>query len=83
MGTPKITDLVILINDLEGKNIFIHCAQGYGRTGLVTIALLLRQGIIKEVDDGIFYLKSFRPALDLSPQQIKFLRKYKDKFLKK
>jgi len=31
---PNIEDLVALLERIEGKNLYLHCAQGHGRTGL-------------------------------------------------
>jgi hypothetical protein len=37
---------------LPGRT-FIHCAQGHGRTGLFALAVLLRSGAARSVEDGL------------------------------
>lgn len=78
-SVPNIEKLMDLLEKVENKNLYIHCAQGHGRTGLVALALLLRKGIIKDVREGVDYLKSFRPALNLNNYQIEYLEKNKDR----
>jgi hypothetical protein len=48
---------------------FIHCAQGHGRTGLFTLAFMLRSGAIKSVEEGLAKLQSVRPRIRLSGAQ--------------
>jgi hypothetical protein len=48
---------------------FIHCAQGHGRTGLFTLALMLRTGAVRSVDEGLAKLQSVRPRIRLSNAQ--------------
>lgn len=75
---PKFEDLIALLERIEGKNLYLHCAQGHGRTGLVALALLLRNKTIQDVDEGLSYLQSFRPALNLSSNQVAYLKQNKN-----
>lgn len=57
----------------EGK-LYIHCAQGHGRTGLFTSILLIRRGVVSNLDEALALLKAKRPALALTPEQKQFVR---------
>ena len=76
-STPKIKDFINLLKQIENKKIFIHCAQGHGRTGLVALAFIMRKGLVKDPKEGILHLQSLRPALKLNNNQINYLEKYK------
>ena len=56
------------LNELNG-NIYIHCAQGHGRTGLFAILLLANKGEIQSFDEGYSLLKSRRPLLGVNKKQ--------------
>ena len=75
-GVPEIDKLIQLLFQIDNKKVYIHCAQGHGRTGLVTLALLLKNGTINDIDSGILFLQKFRPALNLNLSQIEYLKKH-------
>ena len=58
---------------LPGK-IYIHCAEGHGRTGLFTSALLVEQAEFSTVDEALAYVKSKRPQVRLSRRQMLVLQ---------
>ncbi|QDU96489.1 dual specificity protein phosphatase family protein [Lignipirellula cremea] len=58
--------------------IYIHCAQGHGRTATFAIAWLLHQGICQSVDDAENYVLQRRPAAHLNPAQRAMLRSLYD-----
>ena len=67
---PKPEALVAAIRDLKAdEHVFIHCAQGHGRTGLAAIALLMHRGIVNTTDEGLSLLRGFRPGIGLSADQ--------------
>jgi protein-tyrosine phosphatase len=74
-NVPKLERLLELLQKLKGKGLYIHCAQGHGRTGLVTLALLLNNGTITSVSEGLEMLQSIRPALNLNRAQVRYLEK--------
>ena len=55
---------------------YVHCAQGYGRTGLFALTLLADRGRIRSFDDGMALIKSARPGIKLNRIQEKFVRKF-------
>jgi hypothetical protein len=73
---PKVSDLNKMFSGLKGESLFIHCAQGHGRTGLVAAAYLVFSGKVADVDEAISLLQRVRPRLRLSIEQKAFLKKY-------
>ena len=55
--------------------IYLHCAQGHGRTGLVAALLLISRGEADDVDSAIAIIKSVRPGVGLNRFQLENLRK--------
>ena len=49
--------------------VYVHCAEGHGRTGLFAAALLLRQEMFSEADEVIEFLQSKRPLIRLGKRQ--------------
>ena len=54
---------------LEGT-IYIHCAEGHGRTGLFAAALLVKLGQFDSTDDALEFVKSKRPLVRLGKIQL-------------
>ncbi len=48
---------------------YLHCANGYGRTGTLAAAVLLLGGHVETVDDALQYLGNCRPGVRLNSQQ--------------
>ena len=51
------------------KPVLIHCAQGHGRTGLVTAAVLIAFGGIQTAGDAIAMIQAVRPGVELNKAQ--------------
>lgn len=67
---PAPVVLMATIRSLQPhEHVFIHCAQGHGRTAMAAIALLLHRGQTTNVADGLRLLKAIRPGVSLSPSQ--------------
>ena len=83
-GVPAVDELELLLSQVQGGRVYIHCAQGHGRTGLVATALLLRQEKVKTVSEAISLLQKQRPRLKLNQLQEKFLEEFakKNSFLR-
>lgn len=73
---PAIEDLREAVESSVNGRVFVHCAQGHGRTGLFALALLLRRGRVQTVEEGIGLLRSLRPAVRLNRVQLEFARRY-------
>jgi protein-tyrosine phosphatase len=68
-SSPTPDQLDEAIKRLSPGPTFIHCAQGHGRTGLFTLALLLHTRAVPTVSDGMKLLASFRPGVRLNADQ--------------
>ena len=66
-------DLKACIDSLPEGAIYIHCAQGHGRTGFFACALLLRRGIVQTLPQAEALLATSRPGVKLRKAQRLFL----------
>lgn len=57
-------------------HVYIHCAQGHGRTGLVASVFLLEIGVVSDVESAILYLQKRRSRLRINQKQKQFLLEY-------
>jgi len=62
--------------EVKDGTVFIHCAQGHGRTGTFALALLLARGEVRTYDEGLAKLQAVRPKLNLNARQEAFMRAY-------
>ena len=72
---PAVEELREAVESSVNGRVFVHCAQGHGRTGLFAVALLLRRGRVQTVEEGIGLLRSLRPAVRLNRVQLDFARR--------
>jgi len=77
-GAPTAAALKSMLDRLPQGRIFVHCAQGHGRAGLVTLALLLKSGRAATIEEGLAKLKAVRPGVLLSPAQKRCAREFFD-----
>ena len=56
-----------------GGGVYIHCAQGFGRSAALVAAMLIRSGACRDVDAAEARLKSLRPGVRLTRQQRAFV----------
>ncbi len=66
-------DLNACIDSLPESGLYIHCAQGHGRTGFFSCALLLRRGSVETLPEALELLAKVRPGIKLRKAQIAFL----------
>ena len=57
----------------DGRGVYIHCAQGFGRSAALAAAMLIRRGQCRDVDDAEARLKTLRPGVRLTRQQRAFV----------
>lgn len=75
-GVPTPEHLRQALLEFAGGRIYVHCAQGHGRTGIFALALLLHRGTAKTVEEGMTMLRNARPALGLNREQVDFIQRY-------
>ncbi|PQO47670.1 tyrosine-protein phosphatase [Blastopirellula marina] len=56
------------------KPVYLHCAQGHGRSGLLAAALLLESGAAKTADQAFEMVRAVRPGVHLSGPQLRVLQ---------
>jgi protein-tyrosine phosphatase len=56
--------------------LYIHCAQGHGRTGLLAAALLLQRGVATDAADAIARVQAVRPGVRLNGAQRRCLTEF-------
>ena len=61
--------------------VYIHCAQGHGRTGTFAAAVLLAKGHCDSVDAAVARLRAVRPRLALGKAQLQFARRVAERLL--
>lgn len=73
---PPLGELCQLLDRLEAHRggVYIHCAQGRGRSALVAAALLMRRGIASSPREAVEILKRVRAMVSLTRVQMRRLR---------
>jgi protein-tyrosine phosphatase len=61
--------------------VYVHCAQGHGRTGTLAAAVLLAKGHCDSVDAAVARLRATRPRLSLSKAQLQFVHRVCERLL--
>ena len=64
------------VKKLRPGKTFIHCAQGHGRTGLFSTALLLNTGQARTVTEALAKLQNVRPRIRLSRAQRRCIEQF-------
>ncbi|MHC4876997.1 MAG: phosphatase domain-containing protein [Planctomycetota bacterium] len=75
-STPDTEAILNFAQTLSSQEhpIFIHCAQGHGRTALIASALLLARGLAKDTEDALSQVQAVRPLAQLNGLQSDVLR---------
>jgi len=71
---PDCAKLLAFIVSLPDAPMYIHCAQGHGRTGLFTMAFLLARGHSTTLNGARNLVLSARPGVRLNGEQECFIR---------
>ncbi|NQT17768.1 MAG: dual specificity protein phosphatase family protein [Planctomycetes bacterium] len=68
---PKLADLLNLIGRIDAMHgtVYVHCAEGYGRTGMVAASILLAKGLADDPDEAIRTVQRKRPGVCLGRAQ--------------
>ena len=62
-------DWVEQVANLSGR-VYIHCAEGHGRTGMFTAILLVKLGCFQTSFDALSFIQSKRPLVRPSKRQL-------------
>lgn len=75
-SVPDVQALRALVDELAQcqGGVYIHCAQGHGRSATVAAALLLRRGLAPTPDEAVAMIVRARPKVHLEPCQEELLR---------
>lgn len=74
--TPeRLSEWVRRVAQLPGT-VYIHCAEGHGRTGLLAAALLLSTGQAASPEEALQLVKAKRPLVRLGQRQMAALRAF-------
>ena len=73
--------LIACIDSLPENGLYIHCAQGHGRTGFFSCALLLRRGTVKTLPEAEALVTRVRPGVKLRKAQREFLLAHEAKLI--
>lgn len=65
------TTLVSVLQKIfqEDRVLFIHCAEGHGRTGMVAAAAILLKGVADQPEEAIRLVQNERPKVRLNREQ--------------
>lgn len=76
-GVPSEGDFEQLVREVADwpGPIYIHCAQGHGRTGLVAAAVMIAKGHAATVEEAVVALMKARPRLGVGKTQMAFLKR--------
>ena len=80
---PSLESVLALTERLAAtdKTVYIHCAEGYGRTGVVAAALLLAAGQAQDAQEAVSRVREIRPNVRLGSQQTHTLERYHKSWL--
>lgn len=70
-SVPPDKDFIRLVDtvaNFSGK-IYIHCAEGHGRSGTLATAVLIARGHAADVDEALNQLTKIRPEIRLGKEQ--------------
>lgn len=76
-SAPDVSTLHKLLREIDrcDGNVYIHCAQGFGRTGTVAAALLLYRGLAGSVDEAVQLVGRKRSSARPRRAQHRFLER--------
>jgi len=70
-----LEDYVLQLRDLQGR-IYLHCAEGHGRTALVAAAVLIDRGLAADSEQALQRVLAARPKAHPYPEQRRALEQF-------
>lgn len=82
-GVPEDGAFLQLVSQIANwpGAVYIHCAQGHGRSGTLAAAVLVAKGYSDGADDAVARLRAARPHLRLRKGQQIFVRRLCERIL--
>jgi len=77
-SVPDIAKVQAVYQETKGKHIYVHCAQGHGRTGVVAALLLTMRGEFDSPCAALEQLMIIRPKLNVNSHQRSFLEQHSE-----
>ncbi len=76
-GVPTDSEFKALLDTVMriSEPMYIHCAEGHGRSGTLAAAVLLLKGLAKDVEEAVIKLQAMRPAIRLKEKQKALVRR--------
>jgi protein-tyrosine phosphatase len=68
----RLREVVEIVAAWEGP-VYLHCAQGFGRSALVAAGVLMARGHARDGDEALALLRKARPGVKLRPVQRRLL----------
>lgn len=65
LSPDSLADFSRRLAGIDGS-LFIHCAQGHGRAGLIAALLLIARGLATDGDDALRQIQMSRPSVHLN-----------------
>lgn len=75
-GVPSFESLMDLFTEIQSSfqgRLYIHCAEGHGRTGTVAAVFLLHRGLAESPEEALHSIYQVRPTVRLSAKQKEFV----------
>jgi protein-tyrosine phosphatase len=74
---PARGPLLALVEEIAAFSggVYVHCANGRGRSALVVAAVLLARGLAGDVEQALALVRKARPNIDLSKSQRRLLER--------
>jgi protein-tyrosine phosphatase len=74
-SVPSRAAFEALVSELAGREgVYIHCAQGHGRSATLATGVLLKKGLAQTREEAVAMVVRARPKVHLEPCQEQFLR---------
>lgn len=77
-GVPDADAFRRAVDEVEAARgtVFVHCAQGHGRSGIFAAAVFLARGLASTPAEAIAKIQKIRPGVRLRPEQARWLEKF-------
>jgi protein-tyrosine phosphatase len=75
-NATTVQRLYDLIGIVKHHRVYIHCAQGHGRTAMIASILLCALHLTKTPDEALELIRQKRPLVRVNTQQYQFIKRF-------